>query len=72
MISRACGNPVTDLDSLVVRASASGVVDRRFAPWSHHTKGVKNGTSRALADACIKRVALGDKVGQVFVTYFAK
>ena len=40
--------------SLVVRASASGAVDRGFAPRSRHTKGVKNGTSSSLADARIK------------------
>ena len=49
-------------DSLVVRASASGAVDRGFAPRSRHTKGIKNGTSSSLADARIKRVVLGDKV----------
>ena len=41
-------------NSLVVRASASGAVDRGLAPRSCHTKGVKNGTSSSLADACIK------------------
>ena len=46
-------------DSLVVRASALGAVGRGFAPRSHLTKGVKNGTSSSLADACIKRVVLG-------------
>ena len=46
-------------DSLVVRESASGAVGRVFAPWSRHTKGVKNGTSNSLADARIKRVVLG-------------
>ena len=45
---------VTGPDSLVVRASASGAVDRGFAPRSRHTKGVKNGTSSSLADARIK------------------
>ena len=45
---------LTGPDSLVVRASASGAVDRGFAPRSRHTKGVKNGTSSSLADARIK------------------
>ena len=45
--------------SLVVRASASGLVRRGFAPRSRHTKGVKNGTSSFLADAHIKREVLG-------------
>ena len=35
-------------DSLMVRASAPGVVGRGFAPRSRHTKGVKNGTSRKI------------------------
>ena len=42
-------------DSLMVRASASGTVDRGFVPRSRHTKGVKNGTSSSLADARIKK-----------------
>ena len=41
-------------DSLVVRASALGAVDRGFGPRLRHTKGVKNGTSSSLADARIK------------------
>ena len=45
--------------SLVVRASASGVVGCGFALRLRHTKGVKNGTSSSLADAGIKRVVLG-------------
>ena len=49
-------------NSLVVRASTSGAVDRGLAPRSRHTKGVKNGTSSSLDDARIKRVVLGDKV----------
>ena len=32
---------------------------RGFESWSHHTKGVKNGTSSSLADARIKGVLLG-------------
>ena len=48
-----------ELNSLVVRVSASGAVGRGFAPQSRHTKGVKNGTSSSLADARIKRVVLG-------------
>ena len=49
----------TGPDSLVVRASASGSEGRGFAPRPRHTKGVKNGTGRSLADARNKRVVLG-------------
>ena len=52
----------TGPDSLLVRASASGAVERGLVPRSRHTKGVKNGTSSSLADARIKRVVLGDNV----------
>ena len=52
-------NHVTGPDSLVVRASVSGSVDRGFAPRPRHTKGVKNGTGSSLADARNKRVVLG-------------
>ena len=45
---------ITGPDSLEVRASASGALDRGFAPRSRHTKGVKNGTSSSLTDAHIK------------------
>ena len=50
ILSGSCSGP----DSLVVRASALGTVDRGFGPRSRHTKGVKNGTSSSLADARIK------------------
>ena len=43
----------------MVRASASGVVGRGFAPRSHHTKGGKNGTGSSLADAHNKGVVPG-------------
>ena len=49
----------TGPDSLVVRASASGLEGRGFAPRPRHTKGVKNGTGSSLADARNKRVVLG-------------
>ena len=62
MYSVQCSYTLTGPDSLVVRASASGAVDRGFAPRSRHTKCVKNGTSSSLADARIRRVVLGDKV----------
>ena len=39
----------------MVRASASGAVDRGFAP----RQGGKNGTGSSLADACNKRVVAG-------------
>ena len=42
---------LTGPNSLVVRVSASGAVDRGLAPRSRHTKGVKNGTISYLADA---------------------
>ena len=60
VIHRQTGNHIITSEichcsvSLVVRASASGAVDRGFAPRSRHTKGVKNGTSSSLADARIK------------------
>ena len=50
---------ILDLDSLVVRASASGSEGRGFAPRQRHTKCVKNGTGSSLADARSKRVVLG-------------
>ena len=46
----------TGPDSLVVRASASGLEGRGFAPRPRHTKGV---TGSSLADARNKRVVLG-------------
>ena len=49
----------TGPDSLVVRASASGAVERGFVPRLRHTKGGKNGTVSSLADARNKRVVPG-------------
>ena len=49
----------TGPDSLVVRASASGMVGRWFWPRRRHTKGGKNGTGSSLADARNKRVVPG-------------
>ena len=42
-------------DSSVVRASASGEVDRGFVPRQRHTLGDKNGTGSSLADARNKK-----------------
>ena len=42
---------MTGPDSSVVKASAPGGVDRRFAPRPCHTKDDKNGTGSSLADA---------------------
>ena len=55
----------TGPDSLVVKASASGVVGCGFAPQPRHTKGGKNGTGSSPADARNKRVVPGryKKVG---------
>ena len=39
----------------LVRASAFGVGRRGFEYGPHQTKGVKNGTSSSLANACIKK-----------------
>ena len=54
-----CFCVVTGPDSLVVRASASGMVGRGFAPRPRHTKGDKNGTGSSIADARNKRVVPG-------------
>ena len=65
------GRELTQSDSLLTHTystgpgslvSASGPVGRRFAPRSHYTKGVENGTSSSLADACIKRVYSARKI----------
>ena len=46
-------------DSSVGRASAFGAGGCAFDSRSHHTKGVKNGTSSSLADARLRGVVLG-------------
>ena len=43
------------LNSSVGRASAFGMGGCGFESGTHHTKGVKNGSSSSLADARIKR-----------------
>ena len=58
-------------NSLVVRASASGEVGRRFAPRPRHAKGGKNGTGSSLADARNKRVVPGRyKKAGVFESFY--
>ena len=52
-------NAVARPDSSVGRASAFRAGGRGFESQSHHTKGVKNGISRSLADTRIKGVVLG-------------
>ena len=48
----------------VGRASAFGAEGIGFESGPHHNKGVKKGTSRPLADACIKGIVLyGIKIG---------
>ena len=51
--------PLYRPESSVGRTSAFGVGGCGFESRSHHTKGVKNGTSSSLADARIKWVVLG-------------
>ena len=57
--SRTRNLTFTGPDSLVVRASASGVVGHRFGLGPSHTKGGKNGTGSSLADSRNKRVVPG-------------
>ena len=58
-IQKDTANVFRRLDSSVGRTSAFGAGGPGFKSGPCHIKGMKDGTSASLADACLKRVVLG-------------